>query len=364
MEIKKSTKNKYKIVFDTNFLHYDLPDLDKVFNNSLLEINKFIKKHDLKDIFLVIPDLIVEERLSQRMVNIKNTISKIDDRVKSFNGFNIKLDLEKIKAKNFKKMLRTKINRFLKENKIETIKTVKIDQQILIDRSLERIKPFSNTGNKGFKDTVVWLSILEDAKKNKDKDYIFCTNDKKDFIEEECKKEFKKYSEKEFKIIENTAELKTYLDEKLVLKLELKELYKQIEEELKQKVGTITAKVVSHFLNNKTDYFSGSACEALGTYKTLSEKNYSQYFNFHDIIFLNITQENDKVYNVEMWLFLKKVKDKNNMTAGVYNVFPSLHDSTTKKINVFLKYFKESGQIGIISTREESVDYMGRDINF
>ena len=356
---------KYKIVFDTNFLHHDLPDrLDKVFNNNLLDINKFIKKYDIENIFLAIPDFVIEERLSQRMENIKNTILGIDNKVKSFNGFNIKLNLEKIKSKDFKKMLRTRINKFLKENKIETIKIVKIDPQILIDRSLERIKPFSDTGNKGFKDTVIWLSILEDAKKNKDKDYIFCTNDKKDFIEENCKKEFKKYSEEEFKIIENIADLKTYLDEKLVLKLELKELYEQIEEELKKKVGTITAKVVSHFLNNKTDYFSGSACEALGTYKTLSEKNSFQYFNFHDIVFLNITQENDEVYNVEMWLFLEKVKDKNDMTAGVYNVFSSLHDSTTKKINVFLKYFKESGHIEIISTREERVDYMGRDINF
>jgi predicted nucleic acid-binding protein len=353
-------EDKYKIVFDTNFIYYDLSsDLDKVFNSNLLDIRKFLDEHKLSDVYLAIPDLVVKERLFQRLEDIEGAINKIDDVLEKFKNFNIKLDLKSIKSKNYQEILEKKIDKILKVNKIKVIKTIDITQEILIKRVLGKVKPFRE-GDRGFKDTIIWLSIIEDIKRNKDENYIFCTNNTKDFIKESCQEEFGKYSKKEFTIIPDMAALKEYLDKKLVLNLELEELYRRIEEELKEKTGTIMAKVNSFLSSNRFNpnfnlSHTAGYIHYISFRSALVEPDEDRsYFDFKSFDVTNITNINNEKYNINLLLSVERIEiEKDKLRNVIYHMPSEMSFTRQEKINVNLIYDGATKNIEVNSAVEE-----------
>lgn len=267
-------KSEYKIIFDTNILFCDeINELDKVVNSNIREVNEFIKSHKIKGVSLWIPQMVIDERVAQRLEQIK----------KEYNRFNLALrNLESIDNTNktkiflenkFRKLLNDKFNETLDKYKIKIIPTVKIDQEILIKRSLEKKPPFANNPNKkgdnGFKDTLIWLSILKDVQDDPGSNYILLTDNSNDFNEDVCKEEFGEYSKRDFQIFSDLNGLKEFFDKELNLRLELKKLNRDIKQEILCLQGTITAKVGS-FLNKDDIY--GSVFRHIKNYKDIIEE--------------------------------------------------------------------------------------------
>ena len=73
---------------------------------------------------------------------------------------------------------------------IETPKNISIRQ--LVTMAAFKIRPFEDKREKGFRDTVILYTILEDAKKRNIKDCLFITEDKI-FAHEDVQQIIKKY---------------------------------------------------------------------------------------------------------------------------------------------------------------------------
>lgn len=56
-----------------------------------------------------------------------------------------------------------------------------VDISELVRRAIQRIRPFSNNGE-GFRDAMIWLSIINFLKKEKNNKTVFISNDKKAFV--------------------------------------------------------------------------------------------------------------------------------------------------------------------------------------
>lgn len=96
---------KYKIIFDTNILlKHDRP-LVEVFNYALNEIKSFIKDNSIKNITLLVPELVVEERIQQRLRQINHSISDIEKSHEDLSSFGVNPMVRKIKDINYEKLL-------------------------------------------------------------------------------------------------------------------------------------------------------------------------------------------------------------------------------------------------------------------
>lgn len=290
-------------------------------------------------------------------------MTKIENISEKFKGLNVAQQfkvLKALKSKNYEKILETESNSFLKRNNIEIIPTIGIKQQMLIDRAMGKIPPFKE-GDKGFKDTVIWLSMLDDVEKNKDSSYIFCTNNTKDFIEEDCKDEFKKHSKKDFEIVKEMSDLKEYLDKKFVLKLALKALHEKIEDELRQKIGTITSKVISYISMNKPyslrSFGAGYGFSVYGSsdYDILSPSSLRSdvsKFDFLEMEITNISKINNNVFNVNMQLILQEAKSSGVSRRTIDDFYSMSSPRNKKRLSVELEYQTDREKIEIISAQE------------
>lgn len=57
----------------------------------------------------------------------------------------------------------------------------KIDISELVRRAIQRVRPFSNNGE-GFRDAMIWLSVINFLKRGKNDKTVFISNDKKAFV--------------------------------------------------------------------------------------------------------------------------------------------------------------------------------------
>ncbi|OGM63618.1 hypothetical protein A2893_02695 [Candidatus Woesebacteria bacterium RIFCSPLOWO2_01_FULL_39_25] len=105
---------------------------------------------------------------------------------------------------------------------IETPKNISIRQ--LVTMAAFKIRPFEDKREKGFRDTVILYTILEDAKKRNIKDCLFITEDKI-FAHEDVQQIIKKYRVN-IDIADSletaTVLIKSVLDEKIKIFMELK----------------------------------------------------------------------------------------------------------------------------------------------
>ena len=65
----------------------------------------------------------------------------------------------------------------LKEKNIQILPTPKIDLQRLIDMAVNKIRPFEERGEKGFRDSIILFTVLEHAKAFSTKAHLLVTKD-------------------------------------------------------------------------------------------------------------------------------------------------------------------------------------------
>ena len=207
--------SKYKLVFDTNPIWLGgNTDFDKIFNKDLEDVLAFVAEHPkLKKISLAVPEVVIRETMLQKKEAAAQLIAKLGDLGKKIRTLNISLPDVRYEENEMEVAIQKKAEDFLVKHNIEVLKIPPLELQTVTERAFKRIKPFRDE-DRGLKDTLIWLSVLEDASKNVDTHYVFCTGNKKDFDHEHLMGEFKKISPANFEIVENLKNLKEYLEEK------------------------------------------------------------------------------------------------------------------------------------------------------
>lgn len=214
------------IIFDTNRLRATKADGvsygEFQFSSEFETFNAFIQDTGLTDyVNIAIPDLVIEELLQQKIEQFNDdmtSISQIGERLKELP--NVDLNAIKLPDQDFKarEHLRPKVEAYLKRNNfvILTISVNSSDRVLseLRGRAIERRPPFrgsKNSKDAGFKDALIWQSILENDYQKYD--YVhFCTSDL-DFVAE-LKFEFEKYIGKTIDITKSTTLIQANLEKR------------------------------------------------------------------------------------------------------------------------------------------------------
>ena len=138
---------------------------------------------------IAIPDVVLQETLnkySEEMDkdfrSLKQTIKNIQIRSADRKSIHIAEDLEQGYAKRYQSY----IDNICKSHSIEILPLPTIGHDILVKRALSRTKPFSPDGRKGYRDALIWYSLLELLEKG-NVPIAFLCNNTRDFSDESKK---------------------------------------------------------------------------------------------------------------------------------------------------------------------------------
>lgn len=161
---------KSAIVLDTNFIIEHISDLHKL-HEKLFESN---------DVYVA--DISINERISQKYINLKSIYEKIEKFKREYSAY-VTIKLKDTFDKRFEMDKQRTLDVYNKEFGNFIIRFCPDEEtlKIVMDRVYKKIAPFVNKENasdKGFKDTLIWMSILQYFKELKeDIDVVFITND-------------------------------------------------------------------------------------------------------------------------------------------------------------------------------------------
>lgn len=328
---------KSKIVFDSNFLWKNHSNnIGEVFNSNLENIIDFVDKHNKEDIIVSIPEVVIEERLTQQAEQVYSLIENTNKAVSELEKIGVKIVLPK-KIPEIRVSIKKKTIKYLLDKNVETISVPKLDQDSLLKRAYERTHPFTKS-DKGFKDTLLWLSILEDARLNPKTDYLLCTKNKEDFDLGKLSKEFNIVSKAKLLIVDSSQDIKEHLDNKYRLQLELKERNTEIESDIKMKIDELMLKF-NIFAGEQTNHLTrpnrwtvSSDLFQNGVYSmgegfsfgNLSKDFWDKYtgYGFSNISINNISELLDGTFQVDIDLEVNATKkDKNDDPSLVRNAY-------------------------------------------
>ena len=156
---------------------------DFFFESPILKLLK-----ESKDVKIIMPKVIVEEITKRVELIIDNTNNTITEKNKKLEKYKIS-DLYKLTHLDKNVVINDFHNQlldFYKNNNIELEDYPQtITVQNVLDRALSKKKPFKNDGgDAGFKDYLIWLTIMEIAKKHPSDNINFVTANKKDFTKD------------------------------------------------------------------------------------------------------------------------------------------------------------------------------------
>ena len=210
------------VIFDTNILTE---------NKSTLNDIKY-KIETTSDI--LIPKIVIEEIKAQKSRNINDDYLKIKSIIDK-NSYIFKYE-EKFKIEDALNISEDNIQKwFEKYCNNNVIEYDLITLNDVIERSKYKKPPFINevgSSDKGFKNSIIWLSILKNEKIKSYKKVIFITNDKNGFIKRvnELIEEYKTEHENELIICTNIDELYNSLN---ISKIENKDIIEEEKEVMK-----------------------------------------------------------------------------------------------------------------------------------
>lgn len=191
------SENANVLIFDTNFIIEHAQDLKEV----VLELRKSFE--------VFITQLSIDERISQQYLDLKSKYDKANkemDELASIATITINKSFEE-KESSQRKYIQSNYEKLFEDHIIKFSADSETFSKI-IDRVYKKIPPFL-TGNKasdkGFKDTILWLSLMEYFKNHKTfKKIVFVSNDN-GFIESKdlLIKEFYDYTGVNIEIYKN-----------------------------------------------------------------------------------------------------------------------------------------------------------------
>lgn len=307
---------KYRIYLDANQVFIDRGPIEELFNSSILDLKKFIDDNNLDDVQICLPDIVIKERIQQRIENIENEIETANKAIKQLNSFQPELKII-TRDENYKSILEKNAEKFINDNKLVKIDLPTIDTKTIVDRAINKMKPFNEKGV-GFKDTLIYLSIIDDALKQEDETrYIFCTNDGKEF-NDDVKNEFKEKIGKDLYIVRDITKVSELLDELVPLHLHLEQRNKKIKDLIYKNIGELVLTVnktlskkqedddnyASYWRPRLNNYRLPTYSNALSRSSVLGgsgeEEKEVVAYSFSNINFINISEINDNNYSVSL----------------------------------------------------------------
>lgn len=158
-------------IFDANYL-YDTKDLRLLFKS----------KQENEEFFVT--DLVIDEIKFQNDRKLKKMYEDYDSLVKSSlnqNYFGLKnsINIETVYEKSSKEITKY-FKKYFKDNIIYGYSKEQMYDE-LMDRVRFKKAPFfdnDNSSDKGFKDTLIWMSVLKFVESRKENKFVFVTNDK------------------------------------------------------------------------------------------------------------------------------------------------------------------------------------------
>lgn len=198
--------SKQALIFDTNFIIEHSKDLNTV-------VEKLSKTYEV-----FVTQLSIDERISQQYLDLKakyDNAKKIANEIKSFAKLEFIKDFEDAYSStktwvqnNYTQLFQNKIIPFSKSE--ETYAEI-------IDRVYKKKAPFiAKSSDKGFKDSILWLSLIDYFSKNKDFESITFVSNDHGFTEnsESLKEEFKEKTNLNIEINNNDFLNQIIIEEK------------------------------------------------------------------------------------------------------------------------------------------------------
>lgn len=187
------------IFIDTNILfnNWYLNNANFQFLFNYLENTKSI---------LAISELVSQEIDNKYYIEHENLKKGFESNLKKANSLlnkQINFDNKSLETKySFKNIIN------LKTENVEFYDYSMIPNSLLVDRALKKIKPFKDE-DKGFRDSLIWLSFLNYIKKNENHKIAFINNNSNDFLNSE-KTDFNDSLKNDLKIYGIDNEFKIY----------------------------------------------------------------------------------------------------------------------------------------------------------
>lgn len=290
-----SFKWRTLIYFDTNFLrpgnnkniHYHKFDFYTEFEN----VKKFVEDNELSDfVRLSIPIIVIEELKKQKIEAYESDIKKLEDIKKKLLRFPHLKDEDISIPSNNDFEYEPYISQII-DDYINSLDMVIIDLPLeesvfekVIKRAVDKKAPFKkvkSASDGGFKDVIVWESLLNYKDIDDYDKIIFATND--GGFDGNCKAEFSDKCNKHFKIFTATSQIISELENDFADYLENKKIYDFAEE----------------------DYFRDYIDEQLKAKKNIMIGNQEYTIKSYEIIdpciSLNASEEED-IENEEIWI--------------------------------------------------------------
>lgn len=313
-------KFKTLVVFDTNRLRtgtdsaldYGSFDLSSDFKT----IRYYVDKKKLVDfVDIGIPSIVIKELLKQKQEQYEEDMQKF---------LQLQKRLDKLPETNFqnittppdgfdcRKTLEKYVSDFLTTNKI---KTIDLDSKLfsdvfqnIVDRSIEKSPPFKQTKNAsdiGFKDVVIWESLLNYSELNAYQKIILLTND--GGFNPQCETEFTSKIKIQFNISRSSDEV--------------------IREFEKDYVSIFKMNEFSDFV--ASDYFTDHLKKEISRLTTIQIKNETVKIKQTDIQNYFESLEEDTIYGYTVIVSsLKCIIEQNHIEKNVFVLAKTYLDDT------------------------------------
>lgn len=376
---------KFKVFFDSNQLFNRNGPLGEPFDNTIHDLHEFLEKNNILDkVTVCLPEVVIKERIRSKLEDIEDKIVGVNDRIRSLKslGYDLK-EVESLTIDEHKEMLTSKVEEVIKKYSLQEVSNKEIDVDNLIDKSIAKIKPFNDQGV-GLKDTLIFLSIIDDANEDTSADvYIFCSNNSKQFGDEVAE-QFAQATDKQMIIVNNVEGVKEKLDELVPLELHLEERNDKIRELIMKKVGTITKQIndfsSSSLVRDRYPYRRPSVSEVtslatygLGRNKEKDEEVVSGYdyksialLNFEEVLYgefsvdavvctdiiyrdKNENKRRTDSYGVGMTLMEQIEEDRNTIVnwGGNNGFYNNMFKPSTKDFHVTIRCNLDTGTINV-----------------
>lgn len=346
---------KFIIILDTNIVHDDAENLNIIFGGNIKSLIFFIRENNITGkVGIVSPEVVIEERIHQRLEQVNAAKASIK------NGIQMLSTLSKINSPDlnleYETRLRDRVTQEALEYDIEIIRLPIIETQTVLKRALKKEPPFSKekkSSDKGFKDTLIWLSIVDYIKNYQDKktEFILICNDGS-FITD-LSEELNSICNKTIMIVKSIEEAKEILDNKLGLQLHLQSVNKQIVNEVKKEIGEFILYFNKIPLIHSTNFFfiekSISALKFINMElietKKIKEETYKVWIALY---FNGFTQEDEKNQTSIFKSTVSTATTDLSYNPGTYsNFFSSMAENEMKNMKFILEleYNKKSNKI-------------------
>ena len=224
---------KIAIIPDTNIY---APNPDTPYDLTDLPLKKYfkqienIKTLNLEDnIDILFPEVVLLELLFHHNEKFKNSVNQLKKINKCFINLDIIIEgFENLDCDENYNQLKDKYFNDLKIIPIPQNKEELINE--ILCRYYEKLPPFEENNDEGFKDTVIFLSILHYAKEKSYDEYVFFSNDNvfknnnKKYLEDEFNRHIREFPLQEDKFeIQNQKNIDSYINKKFKLFNELRD---------------------------------------------------------------------------------------------------------------------------------------------